>query len=170
MNFQEGEYVDIHVYRARVVRHVGDDLVVMYHGRERRIPLVPIDDDAANVVRVARVAPAASGATGTACCGSPPTSPTDSRPTSPRSSLVYADEAQREEAERLRKELAQVLRAGERDRLAAQVKRVREELIAEETRLLDARALVNPQKKRLLDDAARRLRVLADSIDEGAGR
>lgn len=107
--------------------------------------------------------------------------------------MVYADEAQREEAERLRKELAQVRRAGEeeleyaaqryamadamrgdacieRDRLAAQVKRVRGELIAEETRLLDARALVNPQKKRLLDDAARRLRVLADSIDEGAGR
>lgn len=58
----------------------------------------------------------------------------------------------------------------EMDDLAAQVKRVREELIAEEARLLDARALVNPQKKRLLDDAARRLRVLADSIDEGAGR
>lgn len=58
----------------------------------------------------------------------------------------------------------------EMDDLAAQVKRVREKLIAEETRLLDARALVNPQKKRLLDDAARRLRALADSIDEGAGR
>ncbi len=122
MNFQEGEYVDIHVYRARVVRHVGDDLVVMYHGRERRIPLVPIDDDAANVVRVARVL--------------------DDVPALP----------------------------DEMDDLAAQVKRVREELIAEEARLLDARALVNPQKKRLLDDAARRLRVLADSIDEGAGR
>lgn len=122
MNFQEGEYVDIHVYRARVVRHVGDDLVVMYHGRERRIPLVPIDDDAANVVRVTRVL--------------------DDVPALP----------------------------DEMDDLAAQVKRVREELIAEEARLLDARALVNPQKKRLLDDAARRLRVLADSIDEGAGR
>lgn len=51
------------------------------------------------------------------------------------------------------------------DATRAQMRHVRAELLAEESRMLDARVHVNPRAKKQLDAAARRLRALATSLD-----
>lgn len=72
------------------------------------------------------------------------------------------------EVERLRAELAEAQRVAAA--LRASREEIREALLAEEARLLDARALSSGQRnKRYLDAAARRLRALAATLDDQDG-